>query len=76
MRTPVNGGVRIGPHSNKNAYMHEQTTTEVGVCIVDRKNLNLCTPFSAVSLWCTMATKIFTPASDIKHIDTLGTCIL
>ncbi len=24
----------------KNAYMYEQTTTEFGVCVVDRKNLN------------------------------------
>ncbi len=30
--------------------MHEQTTIEVDVCIVDKKNLNWCTPFSGVSL--------------------------
>ncbi len=46
----VNGGVHIGSYFNKNAYMHKQTTREVGVRIVDRKNLNWCTPFSAVSL--------------------------
>ena len=49
MRTPVNGGVHIGSHFNKNAYMHEQTTIEFGVRIVGKKNLNWCTPFSAVS---------------------------
>ncbi len=26
MRTPMNGGVHIGSHFNKNACMHEQTT--------------------------------------------------
>ncbi len=48
MRTPVNGGVRIGSH--KNAYMHEQITIKFGVRIVGRKNLNWCTPFCGVSL--------------------------
>ena len=51
MRTPPFTGVRIGSHFNKNAYMHEQTTIEFNVRIADRKNLNWCTPCSAVSLW-------------------------
>ncbi len=42
--------VRIASHFNKNAYMHEQTTIEFGVRIVNRKNLNRCTPFFGVSL--------------------------
>ncbi len=54
MHASVNGGVRIGSHFNKNAYIHEQTTIEFGVRIVDRKNLNLCTPFSGVSQWFVM----------------------
>ncbi len=53
MRTPVNGGVPIGSHFNKNTYMHEQTTIEFGVRIVNRKNLNWWKPFSDVSL-CSM----------------------
>ena len=53
MHTPVNGGVLIGSHFNKNAYMHEQTAIQFGVRLVDRKNLNWCTTFSGVSL-CSM----------------------
>ena len=50
MCTPSHLGVRIGSHFNKNAYMHEQTTIEFGVRIVDRKNLNWCTPFFDVNM--------------------------
>ncbi len=50
MRTPLNGGVHIGSYFNKKLYMHEQTTIEFDVRIMDRKNLNWCTPFSGVSL--------------------------
>ncbi len=35
---------------NQNAYMHEQSTNEFGVCIVCvRRYLNKCTPFGHVS---------------------------
>ena len=50
MRTSPKIGVRIGSYFNKNAYMHEQVTIQFGVHIVDRKNLNWCTPFLDVSL--------------------------
>ena len=49
MRTPMNGGIRIGCHFNKNAYLHDQTTIEFGVRFVDRKNLSWCTPFFGLS---------------------------
>ncbi len=49
MRTSPKIGVRIGSYFNKNAYMHEQVTIQFGVHIVDRKNLNWCTPFLDVS---------------------------
>ncbi len=56
MCTPVNES-----NFNKNAYMHDQTTIEIGVRIVDRKNLNWCTPFSAVNLCATVLQHIEGP---------------
>ncbi len=52
MRTPTISGVRVvllefKPY-NRNAYMHEE---EIIRCIVGRKFLNRCTPFSGVSHW-------------------------
>ncbi len=41
--------------------MHEQTAIEIGVRIVDRKNLNWCTPLSAVSLCATVLQHIEGP---------------
>ena len=42
------GGVRIGAHFNKNAYMHEQTTIRFGLRISGRKHINRCTPFLTI----------------------------
>ncbi len=36
---------------NQNAYMYEQPTKECGVRMLDRKDLNWCTAFFAVSQW-------------------------
>ncbi len=45
MRTLPHLSVLVGSYFNENAYMHEQTTIELGGRIVGRKSLNFCTPF-------------------------------
>ncbi len=48
----------IESHFNENSQMHEHTTIEFCVRIMDRKNLNGCTPFPNVSLWLCLPTLV------------------